>query len=70
MFICTRVTIKREIICSTEKPSMASGLLFLLGTLILCKVSPSIHAAKAEPLFRITDDNWRMMLEGEWMVEL
>ncbi|XP_076442499.1 thioredoxin-related transmembrane protein 1-like [Babylonia areolata] len=46
---------------------MASLLLSVAVVVIL--TSPFATAEKTDPLIRVTDDNWKVVLEGEWMVE-
>ena len=49
---------------------MASSMLFVTVFTILTQSFSFVTAGKPDPLIRVTDDNWNIVLEGEWMVEL
>lgn len=49
---------------------MASLMLFSIVFTVLTQSFSSVAAGKPDPLIRVTDDNWNVVLEGEWMVEL
>ncbi|KAL8623866.1 hypothetical protein ACOMHN_002194 [Nucella lapillus] len=48
---------------------MASLLLSVAVLFILTETSSFAVAEKPDPLIRVTDDNWKILLEGEWMVK-
>ena len=49
---------------------MASLMLSSIVFTVLTQSFSSVAAGKPDPLIRVTDDNWNVVLEGEWMVEL
>ncbi|KAK7493422.1 hypothetical protein BaRGS_00015322 [Batillaria attramentaria] len=48
---------------------MAANIVRVLLGLVVLVGTSLVSASKPDPLLKVTDDNWRMLLEGEWMVE-
>ena len=55
---------------ASHSSTMASFLLSVALLVLSIQTVPSAIATKADPLVRVSDDNWQIVLEGEWMLEL